>query len=93
MSPTSTTKNFGVLLVNMGGPQKSEDMAPYLLELFSDPDIIQLPLGFIYQKILARRIAKKRAPLSWEKYEKIGGIHYRKFKKLEAWKKIMEEGK
>lgn len=62
-----------VVLMNLGGPDKLEDVEGFLFNIFSDPDVIQLPLGFLWQKWLARRIARKRAPESQENYKKIGG--------------------
>ena len=32
----------GVLLLNMGGPEKQDDVAPFLFNLFSDREIIRL---------------------------------------------------
>ncbi|HEY3449896.1 MAG TPA: ferrochelatase [Myxococcales bacterium] len=62
-----------VVLMNLGGPDKLEDVEGFLFNIFSDPDVIQLPLGFLWQKALARRIARKRAHESQENYKKIGG--------------------
>lgn len=62
-----------VVLMNLGGPEKLEDVESFLFNIFADPDVIQLPLGFLWQKALARRIARKRAPESRENYAKIGG--------------------
>lgn len=59
--------------MNLGGPDRPEAVEPFLENLFSDPDLIQLPLGFLWQRRLARRIARKRAPESRENYERIGG--------------------
>jgi protoporphyrin/coproporphyrin ferrochelatase len=56
----------------LGGPDTLDDVEPFLFNLFSDPDIIRLPVPFI-QKPLAWLLAKKRAPLSKEGYSKIGG--------------------
>jgi len=62
----------GVILLNMGGPEKTEEVAPFLYNLFSDRDIIRLGPRFL-QKPLAWYIARKRAPKSRKTYEKIGG--------------------
>lgn len=62
----------GVVLLNMGGPEKPEDVAPFLYNLFSDRDIIRLGPKFL-QKPLAWYISRKRAPVSLKTYEKIGG--------------------
>jgi ferrochelatase len=55
----------------MGGPDKLDDVEPFLLNLFSDREIIRLGPKFM-QKFIARRIAKKRAPKSAANYAKIG---------------------
>ena len=33
----------GVLLLNLGGPERIQDVGPFLYNLFSDPEIIRLP--------------------------------------------------
>jgi len=33
----------GILLLNMGGPEKLEDVHSFLLRLFSDRDLMRLP--------------------------------------------------
>lgn len=62
----------GVVLLNMGGPEKLEDVRPFLFNLFSDRDIIKLGPPFL-QKIIAWQIARKRAPKSRNLYKQIGG--------------------
>lgn len=62
----------GVVLLNMGGPETLEDVQPFLYNLFSDRDIIQLGPR-LFQKVIARFIARKRAPKSQKIYAKIGG--------------------
>lgn len=62
----------GVLLLNLGGPEKLEDVRPFLYNLFSDPEIIRLPSPWL-QKPLAWLIATLRAGKSQENYRKIGG--------------------
>jgi len=64
---------LGVVLLNMGGPERLEDVAPFLMNLFSDREIIRLsPFPFL-QRFIAARIVKKRAPKSREAYRLIGG--------------------
>jgi ferrochelatase len=64
----------GVLLLNLGGPEKLEDVKPFLYNLFADPDIIRLPPAVRFlQPLLASVIAGLRAPKSAEGYEAIGG--------------------
>ncbi|MEM7724988.1 MAG: ferrochelatase [Cyanobacteria bacterium P01_A01_bin.45] len=62
----------GVLLLNLGGPDKLEDVGPFLYNLFSDPEIIRLPFHWL-QKPLAWFIATRRTKTSQENYRKIGG--------------------
>ncbi|MFH7027933.1 MAG: ferrochelatase [Heteroscytonema crispum UTEX LB 1556] len=62
----------GVLLLNLGGPDKLEDVAPFLYNLFSDPEIIRLPIPWL-QKPLAWFIASSRTKKSQENYKQIGG--------------------
>ncbi len=68
---------LGVLLLNLGGASSLDEVEPFLVELFSDPDIIQIPLPVPFsrwlQKPLARFIAKKRKKLSQSYYRAIGG--------------------
>lgn len=63
---------IGVCLLNMGGPDSPEAVRPFLYNLFSDRDIIELgprPL----QRPIAWLIARFRAPKSMENYRLIGG--------------------
>jgi ferrochelatase len=62
----------GVLLLNLGGPEKLEDVRPFLYNLFSDPEIIRLPWQGL-QKPLAWLISSLRAKKSQENYLQIGG--------------------
>ncbi|MGL6344744.1 MAG: ferrochelatase [Waterburya sp.] len=63
---------IGVLLLNLGGPDKIEDVRPFLYNLFSDPEIIRLPVK-AFQKPLAWLISTLRASKSQENYLEIGG--------------------
>jgi ferrochelatase len=62
----------GVLLLNLGGPDKLEDVGPFLYNLFSDPEIIRLPFRWL-QKPLAWFIASRRTKTSQQNYKQIGG--------------------
>lgn len=70
--PANKKQNIGVLLLNLGGPEKQEDVRPFLLNLFSDREIIRLGPAFL-QKFIARMIVRKRAPRSMANYARIGG--------------------
>lgn len=65
-------ETIGVLLLNLGGPEKPEDVEPFLYNLFSDRQIIRLGPALL-QKPIAKLIARRRAPKSSACYEKIGG--------------------
>ena len=47
----------GVLLLNLGGPERIEDVGPFLYNLFADPEIIRLPTPAL-QKPLAWLISR-----------------------------------
>ena len=62
----------GVLLLNLGGPDRLEDVGPFLFNLFSDPEIIRIPFSFL-QRPLAWFISTRRTKTSQENYRQIGG--------------------
>jgi ferrochelatase len=68
----TTSRRTGVLLLNLGGPQRLEDVRPFLFNLFSDRQIIRLGPAFL-QSTIARLIAWRRAPKSQANYRLIGG--------------------
>ena len=69
----STQPKTAVLLLNMGGPEKLDDVQPFLYNLFSDPDIIRLPFSSIFQKPLAYRISTNRLNEAKHNYSQMGG--------------------
>ena len=60
-----------VILFNLGGPDKLENVEPFLFNLFNDPAILNLPSFFRYP--LAKLIANRRAPIAKKIYEELGG--------------------
>ncbi len=62
---------IGVLLFNLGGPETLDDVLPFLENLFSDPDIMDLPP--VVKTLLPRFLARRRAPKSQGYYAAIGG--------------------
>ena len=68
-SVDSHSPKTGILLLNMGGPEKVEGVYDFLLNLFSDPDLIPLPA----RSRLAPFIAKRRTPKIEKQYSEIGG--------------------
>lgn len=71
-APVMTAKT-GILLLNMGGPDGPDSVQPFLYNLFSDPDIIRLPLSFIFQKLIAFYISAKRGAEARHNYAQMGG--------------------
>lgn len=63
---------LGVLLFNLGGPETLDDVRPFLFNLFSDPEIVRLPIRAM-QKPLAWLISTTRYKKSTSYYAKIGG--------------------
>lgn len=68
-----TAEPTAVVLFNLGGPDDLESVEPFLVNLFSDRAIIELPFGAALQPILARVIAKLRGPSVRRNYARIGG--------------------
>ena len=60
-----------VILFNLGGPDRLENVEPFLFNLFNDPAILNLPAFFRYP--LAKLIANRRAPIAKKIYEELGG--------------------
>ncbi len=59
----------GIVMMNLGGPKDLDAVQPFLLELFEDREIIQLPV----QRYLGPFIARRRTPKIREHYAEIGG--------------------
>jgi len=68
-----TDLTIGVVLLQLGGPDSLESVEPFLKNLFRDPDIIDLPMAFLFREPLARFIARTRAPKIQQAYRRIGG--------------------
>jgi ferrochelatase len=64
---------LGVVLFQLGGPDSTEAIEPFLYNLFSDPDIIDFPLAKLARRPLARLIASRRGKHVAHHYEAIGG--------------------
>jgi ferrochelatase len=62
-----------IVLFNLGGPGDLAAVEPFLVNLFSDREIIQLPGGAALQPTMARLIAKLRGPSVRQNYQRIGG--------------------
>jgi len=59
----------GIVMMNLGGPATLDQVEPFLLELFADREIIQLP----FQGWLGPFIARRRTPKVQRLYAGIGG--------------------
>lgn len=73
---------IGVLLVQLGGPERREELRPFLYELFTDPEILTIPAPF--RQVLAFLIATLRAPAAAKTYERIGWSPIRKWSRRQA---------
>jgi ferrochelatase len=60
-----------IILFNLGGPDKIENVEPFLFNLFNDPAILNLPAFIRYP--LAKLISNRRAPVAKKIYEELGG--------------------
>ena len=59
-----------VILFNLGGPDKIENVKPFLFNLFNDPAILNLPSFIRYP--LAKLISNRRTPTAKKIYEELG---------------------
>ena len=59
-----------IILFNLGGPDKLENVEPFLFNLFNDPEILSIPSILRYP--LAKFISKRRAPIAKNIYREIG---------------------
>ena len=60
-----------IILFNLGGPDKLDNVEPFLFNLFNDPAILNLPTFFRYP--LAKLISNRRAPTAKKIYQELGG--------------------
>jgi protoporphyrin/coproporphyrin ferrochelatase len=67
--PAAGRPRTGIVMMNLGGPATLSDVEPFLLELFADREIIQLP----FQQWLGPFIARRRTPKVRGLYAAIGG--------------------
>jgi ferrochelatase len=66
-------KKVSVVLFQLGGPDSSAAVEPFLYNLFCDPDIIDFFGAWFARRPLARWIARKRAGVVRAHYDAIGG--------------------
>jgi ferrochelatase len=68
MDPVDTA----IILLNLGGPLRLGDVEPFLMNLFTDRDIIRLGPAFL-QPLLARILVRSRLGEVRSRYAEIGG--------------------
>lgn len=68
------------MMMNLGGPETVKDVHPFLLRLFSDRDIFEMP----FQEIAGKLLAKRRTPSVSKQYEEIGGSPIRKWTDIQG---------
>ena len=66
-------RKIGLVLFQLGGPDSSAAVEPFLYNLFCDPDIIDFFGAWFARRPLARWIARHRAGVVREHYDAIGG--------------------
>lgn len=62
---------LAVVLFNLGGPDRSEAVEPFLFNLFNDPAIIGAPQPIRW--LIAKLISRRRAPTARAIYAQLGG--------------------
>lgn len=70
LSSTKRNVKTGIVMINMGGPAKIDQVEEYLQRVLTDRDLVQFPIA---QKRFGMWIAKRRTPEVKKKYEEIGG--------------------
>ena len=60
-----------IILFYLGGPDKLENVEPFLFNLFNDPAILNLPTFIRFP--LAKLISNRRAPTAKKIYQELGG--------------------
>jgi len=83
-----SVEKLGVLLVQLGGPERREELRPFLYELFVDPEVLRIRFAPL-RKLVAWTIATFRAPKSAGIYERIGWSPIRRWSETQA--RLLEE--
>ncbi len=82
---TPNKPSVAVVLFQLGGPDSLAAVEPFLVNLFSDPDIIDFPFARLARPTLARLVARNRAGKVRHHYEEIGcGSPIRKLTERQA---------
>ena len=67
------TTRTAIVLCNLGGPDCLAAVEPFLRNLFSDPDIFQLPFAAVTQRAFAYALARRRRVEAGRGYAALGG--------------------
>jgi ferrochelatase len=70
---TPPKEKTAIVVLQFGGPDTLDAVEPFLYNLFSDNDIVQIPFSFFLQKPVAKLISSQRSKSVREKYAEIGG--------------------
>ena len=62
-----------VVLLNLGGPLRQEDVQPFMYKLFADSEIIRFPGPLFLQPLYATLLSKGRGKEVRGRYQEIGG--------------------
>ena len=71
MSKFEPGTRVAVVLFNLGGPEKADDVQPFLFNLFNDPAIMRVPK--VVRRPLAKFISARRSGKAKAIYEHLGG--------------------
>ncbi len=77
-------KPHHVFLCHFGGPERAEQVEPFLFRLFSDQFIIRAPMGEFLRRCLAKFISSRRSQKTKEQYERIGYSPINRYTKIQA---------
>jgi len=66
------TKDRAILLLNLGGPERLDEVKDFLYRLFSDPEIIRIKFSPL-RKLIAWLLATTREKKSQNLYRQVGG--------------------
>ncbi|HQZ33066.1 MAG TPA: ferrochelatase [Ilumatobacteraceae bacterium] len=63
----------GIVLAQLGGPERLEDVEPFIRSIFADPLLVPLPGGLRTRAAISAMVARVRAPRARSHYSAIGG--------------------
>jgi ferrochelatase len=69
----SAGPDTAILLLNLGGPLRQQDVEPFMYKLFADAEIVRFPGPRFLQPLYATLLSKGRAKEVRGRYQEIGG--------------------